>query len=97
MHLLHAGKLFEMGLDIFVGHTLIERSKHCIYMLERRTYTLDAKDFKRIIDFVLYFQQGCSVADEDEEGPACQQEKGSAVNSISRWSAENEKSKLTWY
>ena len=45
-----------MGLDILVGHTLIEHSEHKIYIFERRTYTLDAKDFKRIIDFILYFQ-----------------------------------------
>ena len=65
-------------------------------MFERRTYTLDAKDFKRIVDFVLYFQQGCSVADEGKEGPASQQKKGSAVNTISRWPAEYEESRLTW-
>ena len=58
VHLLHAGKLFEMGLDVLVGCVLIERmgcSEQC-HMFERRTYTLDAKDFKRIIDFVLRFQ-----------------------------------------
>jgi hypothetical protein len=49
-------------------------------MFERCAYILDAKDFKRIVDFVLYFQQGCSVADEGKEGPASQQKKGSAVN-----------------
>ena len=67
-------------------------------MFKGRTYTLDAKNFKRVVDFVLYFQQGCSVADEDEEGPASQQKKGSVVNIIlSRWSSINEDSKLTWY
>ena len=40
MDLLHAGKLFEMRLDILVGKTLNERSEYL-------TYTLDAKDFKR--------------------------------------------------
>ena len=66
-------------------------------MFERVTYTLNAKDFKRIVDFVLYFQQGCSVADEGKQGPASQQKKGPAVNNtISRWSAENDESKLTW-
>ena len=57
-------------------------------MFSRRTYTLDAKNFKGIVDFVLYFQQGCSVADKDEEGPASQQKKGSAVNTINRRSAK---------
>ena len=50
---------------------------------ERRTYTLDAKDFKRIVNFVLHFQLGCSIADEGKEGPASQQKKGSVVNAIS--------------
>ena len=52
-------------------------------MFERRTYTLDAKDFKMIVDFILHFQQGCSVADEDEEGPASQLDE---VDTINRWS-----------
>ena len=55
------------------------------YMNERRTYTLDAKDFKRIVNFILHFQQGCSVADEDEEGPASQLDE---VDTINRWSVE---------
>ena len=55
-------------------------------MFERQTYTLDAKDFKRIVDFILHFQQGCSVADEDEEGPASQLKECSAVNTINHWS-----------
>ena len=56
------------------------------YMFERRTYTLDAKDFKRIVDFILHFQQRFSVADKDEEGSASQLKEFSAVNTINRWS-----------
>ena len=50
-------------------------------MSNRRTYSLDAENFKKIVDFVLYFQQGYFVADEDEERPASQH---TATNIISR-------------
>ena len=67
MDLLHAGKLFEMGLDILVGKTLNERSEYW-------TYTLNAKDLKRF----LLSTFNSSIANKNEEWAPSQQKKGSA-------------------